>query len=91
MLFFKKAKLERQLMDEIKTYAGVKEFPLDDAKVISNYISAYNKGNTFIGMYMFSSLSVIEKYPKLFQNWDALMIKYKKLGLFPNWKVMLDE
>lgn len=91
MFFLKKAKLQRQLIEEIKSYAGVLEFSQDDAKVISNYISAYEKGNTFIGMYMFSSLSVIEKYPKLFQNWDALMIKYKKLGLFPNWKVCLDE
>ena len=36
MFFLKKAKLERQLMDEIKTYAGVKEFPWDDAKILSN-------------------------------------------------------
>ncbi len=87
MLFFKKAQLERQLMDEIKSYAGVTEFPTKDAQILANTISAYGKGNAFITFAMMSAYDVIEKYPNLYNNWDDLMMKYKKLGLFPKWEV----
>ncbi len=95
MFFLKKAKLERQLMDEIKTYAGVKEFPWDDAKILSNYLASYDKGMDYQRVFGWhetsKAFSTLEKYPNLLRNWDALMIKYKKLGLFPKWDIKLSD
>ena len=88
MFFTKRNQLERQLMEEIKSYAGVKEFPYEDAKVISDFLVAYNKGNDFIDFAAFSALDTIDKYPNLSSNWYDLLIKYKKLGLFPKWKIV---
>lgn len=90
-MFFKRAKLERQLMKEIKNYAGVTEFPYNDAKVIADFLSAYNRGKEFVMLATFSASNTIEKYPNLYRNWDDIMIKYKKLGLFPNWDITIDE
>ena len=89
MFFTKRAKLERQLMEEIKSFAGVDEFPYEDAKVISDFLVAYNKGSDYVSLAAFSALDVIDKYPNLGNNWDELMIKYKKLGLFPNWNIVI--
>ena len=91
MLFFKRAKLERQLMEEIKSYAGVKDFPYGDAKAIADFLSVYDRGKESVLMAAFSASRTIEKYPSLYRNWDNLMIKYKKLGLFPNWDIVIDE
>ena len=91
MLFFKKAKLERQMMEEIKTYAGVHDFPNNDAKAIADFLTAYNRGNEFVMLAVFSASRTLEKYPYLYRNWDNLMIKYKKLGLFPNWHIEMDD
>ena len=89
MLFFKKVKLEKALMAEIKSLAGVSDFPLDDAKSIARLLGSYDKGKSMVMITMMSCASVLEKYPDLYQNWDDLMIKYKKLGLFPNWDIVL--
>ena len=91
MFFFKKAKLERQLMEEIKSYAGVKEFPYNDAQAIAKFLTAYDRGKESVMIAVFSASRTIEKYPSLYNNWDRLMIKYKKLGLFPNWDIIIDE
>ena len=85
-MLFKKAKLEKQLMEEIKSLAGVNEFPYEDAASISNMLTNYNRNNILGVMANFSTL---EKYPNLYDNWDELMLKYKRLGLFPNWDVKL--
>ncbi|MBR0508235.1 MAG: hypothetical protein IJJ86_06460 [Clostridia bacterium] len=90
-MLFKKLKLERQLMEEIKRYANVTEFPPSDARVIADFLNAYNRGNAFIMLTGPSAVGTLEKYPSLYRNWDNLMIKYKKLGLFPNWSVSIDE
>ena len=87
MLFTKKYQSEKQLMAEIKSYAGVNEFPLNDAKIISQLLVAYNKGEPFVGFAIMSSLSTLEKYPNLADNWDNLMIKYKRKGLFNRWNI----
>ncbi len=87
MFFLKRHKLEVQLMQEIKAYAGVKEFPYEDAVSISKVLTAYHNGNTDMYYLLFSGLSVLEKYPDLRENWDELMIRYKKLGLFPGWDI----
>lgn len=91
MCFSKKLKLERQLMEEIKSYAGVYEFPNDDAKEISKLLAAYNKGNGYLALAIMAGMDTLEKYPDLCNNWDELMIQYKKLGLFPKWKTNIDE
>ena len=91
MMFFKRAKLERQLMEEIKSYAGVSEFPNNDAKAIADFLTSYNRGNEFVMLAVFRASSTLEKYPYLYKNWDNLMIKYKKLGLFPKWNIVIDE
>ena len=88
MLFFKKAKLEKQLMAEIKALAEVTEFPYEDAKTISGLLVAYNQGNSHVMLNMMTAIDTLEKYPKLAGEWDNLMIKYKSLGLFPKWKVI---
>ena len=87
MLFTKKYQLGKQLMAEIKSYAGVNEFPLNDAKIISQLLVAYNKGEPFVGFAIMSSLNTLEKYPNLADNWDNLMIKYKRKGLFNRWNI----
>ena len=84
--------LEQQLTEEIKALAGVSEFPLDDAKVFANLLSVYEKGNLdLVSLTLYSAIDVIDKYPTLADNWDSLMIKYKKLGLFPRWNVKILE
>jgi len=88
-MLFKKRKLEKALMEEIKVLAGVSEFSLEDAMVIGQLVARYNNSNEIVMMTMLSSMSVLEKYPNLYENWDNLMIKYKKLGLFPKWNVTL--
>ena len=82
MLFFKKAKLERQLMNEIKSLAGVDEFPYNDAKTIAKLLVAYNRGKVYVNLVMISAIDVLEKYPNLCDNWDNTMIKYKKTWAF---------
>ena len=89
MFFSKKSNLEHQLMNEIITFAQVDSFPLEDAKVISDIISAYNRGNGFIDFALLTNRAVLEKYPNLYTNWDNIMLKYKKLGLFPNWNILV--
>jgi len=88
-MLFKKAKLEKALMEEIKVLAGVSEFPLEDAKVIAQLVGRYNNSSAIVLLAMMSAMSVLEKYPNLYENWDNLMKKYKKLGLFPKWDVVL--
>lgn len=88
MFFSKKSNLEHQLMNEIITFAQVDSFPLEDAKAIADIISAYNRGNGFIDFALLTN-SVLEKYPNLYNNWDNIMLKYKKLGLFPNWNILV--
>ena len=90
-MFFKKAKLERQLMAELKEYAHVDEFPYEDAMKFAKLVNAYNQGNGMINMTMMAYGSTIRKYPELAKNWDRVFIKYKKLGLFPGWDVVLIE
>lgn len=87
-MFFKKAKLEKQLMNEIKSYAKVENFPYDDAKVLGDFLAAYKKGNAYVNFQAITALDTLEKYPELCDAWDQLMIKYKKQGLFPNWDVV---
>ena len=91
MLFFKKAKIERQMMKEIKASAGVDEFPFEDAKIIAELLTAYERGKVFVSLAFFSpkNMALFDKYPKLGENWDNIMIKYKKQGLFPNWDIVL--
>lgn len=91
MFFLKKTKLERQLMEEIKSFAGVKEFPYDDAKALAEFLTAYNKGKVFVSLAAMKAFSTLEKYPNLLHNWDAIMIKYKKMGLFPNWDIIISD
>lgn len=86
-LFGKRAKLEKQMMEEIKQLAGVTAFPYEDARIISNIISAYNKGNDEISIAIMLLGGTLEKYEGLANGWDEMTRKYKKLGLFPNWKV----
>jgi len=88
-MLFKKAKLEKALMEEIKVLAGVSEFPLEDAKVIAQLVGRYNNSSAIVLLAMMSAMSVLEKYPNLYENWDNLMKKYKKLGLFPKCDVVL--
>ena len=88
-MFFKRMKLENQMIREIKSYAHVKDFPSMDAQYISKALSGYNKGGVFVELSLMQAMSTIEKYPDLYNHWDALMIKYKKLGLFPNWNIVL--
>ena len=90
MLFFKKSKLEHQMMEEIKSSAGVEEFPLEDAKTIAEILTSYGRGQEFVTLAFFSSknMAIFDKYPKLGDNWDNIMLKYKKLGLFPKWEVV---
>ena len=87
-MFGKRAKLERQLMQEIKDLAGVSAFPYEDARIIADIVNAYNKGNDAIGFAIMMLGGTLEKYEGLANDWDNLMIKYKKLGLFPNWNVI---
>ena len=89
MLLFKKSKLEKELMEEIKSLAGVDVFPVYDARVLSDLLVAYGKGGAFIDAALMNSLRVFDKYPNLNDNWDNLMIKYKKLGLFPKWEIQI--
>ena len=89
-MFFRKLKLERQLMDEIKKYADVTEFPNNDAKVIADFLSSYDQGKERVMLAALSASNTIAKYPNLYRNWDNIMIKYKKLGLFKNWDIRLD-
>lgn len=89
-MFFRRLKLERQLMNEIKSYAGVKEFPNNDAKKIADFLMSYDRGKEYVMLAALSASDTIEKYPNLYKNWDRLMIKYKKLGLFENWDIRLD-
>ena len=86
-MFFKKAKLERELINEIKTYAHVEAFPERDSKVISDFLVSYKKGNEYMAFEALRALNTLEKYPDLYKVWDDLMKKYKKLGLFPKWRV----
>ena len=84
--------LEQQMMEEIKSFAGVSEFPFEDAKVIANLLATYEKGDkNQLNLVIMSAIDTIDKYPTLADNWDELMIKYKKLGLFPKWKVKILE
>lgn len=83
----KRLKLEKQLMQEIKTYAHVSDFPISDAKVIADLIVAYNRGDGFVELGIMAAMSTLDKYPNLCQEWDNLMIKYHKLGLFPKWNI----
>lgn len=83
--------LEQELINEIKSFAGVSEFPYEDAKTISDLLVAYGKGNNYVDLAMYSAVDVIEKYPNLCDNWDALMIKYKKMGLFPRWIINITD
>lgn len=86
-----KEKLEKQLMAELKELAGVEDFPWEDAQVLSKLLAAYDRGDTTLVMLAVTgSESTLEKYPKLYDNWDDLMIKYHKLGLFPNWNIHID-
>jgi len=87
---FEKSKLEKQLMEEVLAYAGAKYLPFEDAKALSNLIAAYDKGSAFILLAMPTSYDVLEKYPNLYKNWDNMMIRYKKQGLFPNWDIELE-
>ena len=87
MFFLKKWSLEKKLIGEIKNYANVDEFPPDDAKNMSQLLLAYNRGEEYVNLAIMMYLDTLEKYPKLADNWDNLMIKYKKLGLFPQWNV----
>lgn len=87
-----KYKLEKQLMKEIKEYAGVKEFPWNDAKVFAKLISVYNKGDkALIVMAVMANLETLSQYPNLEEKWDDIMIKYKKLGLFPKWDIVIQD
>ena len=91
VLFLKKSKIERQMMKEIKASAGVGEFPFEDAKTIAELLTAYERGEVFVSLAFFSpkNMALFDKYPKLGDNWDNIMIKYKKQGLFPNWDIVL--
>lgn len=84
----KKEKLEKKLMKEIKEFAGVEGFPLQDAKTLSRLIQAYNSGDTVVITAAVSgSMATLEKYPALCSNWDDIMLKYHELGLFSDWQV----
>ena len=77
-------------MKEIKASAGVVEFPFEDAKTIAEISVAYGRGKEFVALAFFSpkNIAIFDKYPKLYDDWDNIMIKYKKQGLFPNWDVV---
>lgn len=85
----KTEKLEKQLMNEIRELAGVASFPLEDAQAISKLLTmGYKRGDKdLIQLGIMATYSTLEKYPKLFENWDELMIKYHKMGLFPKWEI----
>ena len=74
-------------MAEIKAIAKVDAFPYEDAKTIADLLVAYNKGTSFVMFKIMTAIDTLEKYPELDENWDDLMIKYKSLGLFPNWDI----
>ena len=85
----KQRKLEKQLMSEIRELAGVDSFPLEDAQAISKLMMAYKRGDKdLINIGIMATYSTISKYPKLLENWDDVMIKYHKLGLFPKWEII---
>ena len=83
-----RGKLEKELMTELKELAGVKYFPWEDAKEISTVLAAYTDGNSGkIGLALMMFINTLEKYPRLCSEWDSVMIKYHKKGLFPNWNI----
>lgn len=81
MFILKKIKLEKELINEIKTAAGINYFPDEDAKKISEMLASYNRGPFFAHV----DLNILEKYPNLYKNWDSILSKYIKLGIFKNW------
>ena len=86
----KKEKLEKAMISELKKYAGVSDFPWEDAKVIGELLAAYSEGNrSKISLMLFGSKvnNLFEKYPDLSANWDDVFMKYKELGLFPKWDI----
>ena len=86
----KKEKLDKRLITEIKQLAGVYDLPWEDAQDIARLLQAYENGDiSLIGITMLGSMSTLEKYPELYSCWDDLMIKYHKLGLFPNWNISI--
>ena len=83
MLFTKKYQLEKQLMAEIKSYAGVNEFPLNDAKIISQLLVAYNKGEPFVGFAIMSSRFGSLSIPRQTATWlrhSSSIVKCSDVG-----------
>lgn len=86
--FCKRKKLEKQLMDELKSLAGVTEFPASDKKDIDELLATYNKGEfALISLAVLAKMGTIQKYPDLYRKWDSVIMKYHMMGLFPKWKV----
>ena len=87
MFFWKTVQLEKQLTKEMKSLAKVEYFPTEDAKVIGDLLTAYSNGNSAVEAQMAETMSTLKKYPELLEGWEQLLVKYKKLGLFPKWKI----
>ena len=85
----KKLKLEIQLLNEIRALAKVNGFPHEDSETIAGLLSAYDEGSPFLDFKIMEALDTLDKYPELAANWDALMLKYKIRGLFPNWDIII--
>ena len=84
---WKKHKLEKQLMEELKAAAGVGDaFPKEDALNLGRLLSWYNTGHTNFA-YNMLAYETMEKYPGLVKQWDSIIVKYKKLGLFPKYNI----
>lgn len=87
MFPWKKYKLKNQLMEELKAAAGVGEsFPYEDAVKLGRLLSWYDTGHTNFA-YNMLAYKTIEKYPELVKQWDSIIVKYKKLGLFPKYNI----
>ena len=87
MFFWKTVQLQKQLTKEMKNLAKVEYFPSEDAKVIGDLLTAYNNGDSTVDLQMAEAMSTLKKYPELLEAWDQLLMKYKKQGLFPKWKI----
>ncbi len=92
MAILSQSELRQQLINEIKEYAGVADFPRADAHDLAELLNAYDRGNEFVQAAMLSEAAkVLSRYPGLYNNWDELMIKYKRMGFFPNWNIILPD
>ena len=87
MLPWKKHKLKKQLMEELRVAAGVGDsFPYEDAVNLGRLLSWYDTGRTNFA-YNMLAYETMEKYPELVKHWDSIILKYKELGLFPKYNI----